>query len=46
MVYYNLECGWRINKTYRYYSEFKKAISVAEGGFLFLSFHHPNKIKS
>ena len=46
MVYYNLKNGWRINKTYMYYPEFKKAILVTKSGFLFLSFHHPNKIKS
>ena len=46
MVYYGLEGGWRINKTYGYYPEFEKAVSVAEGGFLFLSFYHPNEIKS
>ena len=46
MVYYNLESGWRINKTHKYHPEFKKAISVTEGGFLFLFFHHPNEIKS
>ena len=46
IVYYNLEYDWRINKTYKYYLEFEKAVSVAESGFLFLSFCHPNKIKS
>ena len=46
MVYYNLENGWRINKTYGHHPEFEKAVSVAEGGFLFFSFQYPNKIKS
>ena len=46
MVYYNLEGNWRINKTYRYYPKFKKAVLVAEGGFLFLFFRYPNEIKS
>ena len=46
MVYYNLKGNWRINKTYRYYPEFEKVILVMKGGFLFLFFHYPNKIKS
>ena len=46
MVYYNLEGGWCINKIYKYYPEFKKAVLVMEGGFLFFSFCHPNEIKS
>ena len=46
MVYYNLEYGWCINETYGYYPEFEKAVLVTEGGFLFLSFRHPNEIKS
>ena len=46
MVYYNLEGNWRINETHRYHLEFEKAVPVAESGFLFLSFRHPNKIKS
>ena len=46
MVYYNLEGGWRINKTYGHYPEFKKAVLITEGGFPFLSFRHPNEIKS
>ena len=46
MVYYNLEGGWRINKTYGHYLEFKKAVLATESGFLFLFFHHPNKVKS
>ena len=46
VVYYNLEGGWRINKTYKYYLEFEKAVLVAESGFLFFSFRHPNEIKS
>ena len=46
MVYYGLESNWRINKTYGYYPEFKKAILITEGGFLFFSFRHLNKIKS
>ena len=46
IVYYNLEGGWRINKTHRHYPEFKKAISVTEGGFPFFSFRHSNKVKS
>ena len=45
MVHYDLEGGWRINETYGYYPEFKKAVLVVEGGFLFLSFRHPNEIK-
>ena len=46
MVYYGLESGWCINKIYGYYPEFKKAVLVTKSGFLFLSFCHPNKIKS
>ena len=46
VVYYNLEGGWRINKTYGYYPEFEKAVLVAKGGFLFLSFYYSNKVKS
>ena len=46
MIYYGLEGGWRINKTYGYHSEFKKAVLVMERGFLFFSFRHPNEIKS
>ena len=46
MVYYGLENNRRINKTYRYYPEFKKAVLVMENGFLFFSFCYPNKIKS
>ena len=46
MVYYSLESGWCINKTYGYNPEFEKAVSVAESGFLFFSFCHPNKLKS
>ena len=46
MVYYNLKGGWRINKTYRYYPEFKKVILVMESSFLFLSFRHAKKVKS
>ena len=46
MVYYNLESGWRINKTHGYYPKFEKAVLVMESGFLFLSFRYLNKIKS
>ena len=46
VVYYGLEGGWCINKTYRYYPEFEKAVLVTEGGFLFLFFRYPNEIKS
>ena len=46
MIYYNLEGDWCINETYGYYPEFEKAISVAEGGFLFFFFYHVNEIKS
>ena len=46
MVYYNLENNWCINKTYGYYPEFEKAVLITKGGFLFLSFHYPNEIKS
>ena len=46
MVYYSLEGGWCINKTYGYYLEFEKVILIAEGGFLFLSFRYPNEVKS
>ena len=46
MVYYGLESGWCINKTYRYYPEFEKAVSVAKNGFLFFFFYYSNEIKS
>ena len=46
MVYYNLENRWYINETHGHYPEFKKAVSVAESRFLFLSFRHSNDIKS
>ena len=47
VVYYGLKGNWRINKTYGYYLEFKKAVLVMEGGFLFFFFFLPferNKI--
>ena len=46
MVYYNLEGGWRINETHGYHPEFKKAVLIIKGGFLFFTFRHLNKIKS
>ena len=45
MIYYNLKNGRRINKTHGYYPEFKKAVLVAEGGFLFFPFRHLNEVK-
>ena len=46
MIHYNQENNWCINKTYRYYPEFKKAILVTKDGFLFFSFRYPNEVKS